>query len=184
MSRLRLTLPLLFILALVATQWGSQDSTRAASALPSAALKPVSLCAQNERAVWSCETVKERKLVSICSSQVLDKMRGYVQYRFGRVGQVEMEFPRERVNTQAAFTYSRYTRPLVTYLKLEFVNNGFTYTISDDSNGEEKPARRDAYITVKPAGAAGARTQLRCRKPLVGSLMTLEDVVRSEDYMP
>jgi hypothetical protein len=184
MPRLRLILPLLFILALVAAQGSGQDFARVSSAPSSVPIKPASLCASDERVVWSCETVRERKLASICSSKALSKTSGYVQYRFGRPDQVEMEFPRERVNTQAAFTYSRYTRPLVTYLRLEFVNNGFTYTITDDANSEEKPARRDASITVKPAVAGAAETQLRCRKPFVGSLMALEDVVQREDYAP
>jgi hypothetical protein len=86
------------------------------------------------------------------------------------------------VNTQAAFKYSRYTRPLVTLLRLEFVNGGFTYTISDDSNEEEKPGRRDADITVKSSGANAKETTLRCRLPVTGSLMTLEDALPNVDY--
>jgi hypothetical protein len=112
----------------------------------------------------------------------VDEERGYVQYRFGRAGQVELEFPRERTGTQSAFKYSRYTRPLVTYLKLEFINGGVTYTISDDSNEEEKPAGRYAAITVRKAEDTAKETTLRCRMPVTGSLMKLEGVVKREDY--
>jgi hypothetical protein len=174
-----LIIALLFIVLLFGIQ--TKDYSVARASIPSGSMKPASLCAKNENVVWSCETVRDRKLASICSSKVLEETRGYVQYRFGRVGQVEMEFPRERTNTQAAFKYSRYTRPLVTYLKLEFVNNGFTYTISDDSNEEEKPPQRDATITVTPKGANAKETTLHCRLPIMGSLMKLEGFVPRMD---
>lgn len=181
MPGLKLFIPLLFSACLLAAQTGARDSARVYSSTPSESMKARSLCATGERVVWSCETVKERKLASLCGSTDLDRAHGYLQYRFGQVGQIELEFPRERVNTQSAFKYSRYTRPLVTMLKLEFVNNGFTYTISDDSNEEEKPSRRDAIITVRAAGTNAKETILRCRLPVTGSLMTLEDVVQRED---
>jgi hypothetical protein len=182
MFRLRLIIPILFVITLFAPHAGVKDSASARSSPSFNRMKPGSLCTQGERVVWSCEMVKERKLASLCGSKDLDKTRGYVQYRFGRAGRVEMEFPRESVNTQSAFKYSRYTRPLVTYLKLEFVSDGFTYTISDDSNSEEKPSRRDAAVTVTPSGANAKETSLRCRLPVAGSLMELEDIVQREDY--
>jgi hypothetical protein len=180
MQRISLILALLFIVLLFGIQ--TKDYSVARASIPYSSMKPASLCAKNENVVWSCETVRDRKLASVCSSKVLEETRGYVQYRFGRVGQIELEFPRERVNTQAAFKYSRYTRYMVTYLKLEFVSGGFTYTISDDSNYEEKPGRRDADITVTPMSANAKETRLRCRLPVAGSLMKLEDVVPKTDY--
>jgi hypothetical protein len=178
MFRPKLILPLLFIITLFATHASVKDYASAYASMPFNAIKAASLCAPGESIVWSCETVKDRKVASVCSSKDLDKSRGYVQYRFGLPGKVELEFPRERANSQSAFKYSRYTRPLVTYLKLEFANSGFTYTISDDFNSEEKPSRRDAGITVAAAGANAAETRLRCRQPITGSLMKLEDVVQ------
>lgn len=181
MFRLKLILPLLFVIILSATHISVKISASAHSSQPFNSTKPASLCTQGERVVWSCETAKEKKLASLCGSKDLSKTQGYLQYRFGRVGQVEMEFPRARVNTQSAFKYSRYTRPLVTYLKLEFVNDGFTYTISDDFNSKEKPSRRDAAITVTPSGANAKETTLRCRLPPMGSLTKLEDIVQRVD---
>jgi hypothetical protein len=184
MLRLKFVLLVLFIIILCAPHVSTGHRAVNHSLMAADSIKPGSLCTRNERVVWSCETLKERKLASVCGSKDLDETRGYVQYRFGRVGQVEMEFPRERANTQAAFKYSRYTRPLVTYLRLEFVNDGFAYAISDDDNSEEKPARRDASIKVTPPAGPGAReTTLRCRLPIAGSLMKLEGVVKREDYM-
>jgi len=181
MSRLSFITLLLFVVALSASRAPTGDAASAYSLAHAGSTSQASLCARGETVVWNCETVKERKLASVCGSKDLDRARGYVQYRFGRPGKVELEFPRQRTNTQSAFKYSRYTRPLVTYLKLEFVNGGVSYTISDDSNSEERPARRDAAITIKELGVNIERS-LRCRMPVAGSLMKLENVVEREDY--
>jgi hypothetical protein len=137
----------------------------------------VSLCARDEKTVWSCETTN-RKIASICSSRQLDEHRGYVQYRFGRPGQVELVFPQQRQDTQSGFTYKRYTRPLVTYLAIRFTTGGYTYKIYDRFNDEERPARRDAYTSVVAPGEGAKTVDLNCRKPITGSLTALEDIVQ------
>lgn len=183
MLRPKLIFLVLFIITiLLAAQSGIRDSAHARPSMPFDSIKPRSLCASNEHVVWSCETQKERKLASVCTSKDLDKSRGYVQYRFGRPGQVELEFPKERAGSQSAFKYARYTRPLVTMLNLKFVNNGFTYTVGDDDNEEEKPPIRDAVIMITPSGANAKETILHCRKPITGSLMKLEDVIQNEEF--
>lgn len=184
MFRMTLTLPLLFITTLFIMPPALIVKPAVAhSAHSFNVARPRSLCTQGEQVLWSCVTLRGGKLASLCGSRELDETRGYVQYRFGRAGRVELEFPRERLRTQSAFRYSRYTRPLVTYLKVEFTNDGFTYTIRDDSNSEEKPARRDASITVKPAGESAKESVLGCRLPIAGSLMKLETVVPREDWL-
>jgi hypothetical protein len=143
---------------------------------PARAARAASLCARDEKTIWSCETTN-RKLASICSSEQLDDRRGYVQYRFGRSGHVELEFPRQRQNTQSAFTYKRYTRPLVSLLAIKFKAGGYTYKIYDESNDEEKPRRRAAYVSVVPPVEGAKPFDLNCRQPITGTLMDLEDVV-------
>lgn len=181
MFRLKPALLLLFI-TLFAMYLSIEHPASARPVAPAATTSLKSLCQASEQVVWSCEMVKDRKLASVCGSKDLDETRGYVQYRFGRAGQIELEFPRERTNTQSAFKYSRYTRPLVTYLKLQFFNEGVSYTIGDDSNDEEKPARRYASITVKHTEGNAKEITLRCRNPIAGSLMKLETVVQRVDY--
>jgi hypothetical protein len=182
MRRLRLIFPTLLVVTLMAAQTASKESAAAQPAAALNSIKPRTLCSATERVVWSCETTKDGRIASLCGSKDLDADRGYVQYRFGLPGRVELEYPGTRTNTQAAFKFSRYTRPLVTYLKLVFVNNGFTYTLSDDSNDEEKPPAREASVSVAPAGANGKESTLRCRRPITGSLMKLEGVVQKEEY--
>ncbi len=138
------------------------------------------LCNEKERVIFSAAVQGSEKLVSICGSRQLDSRRGYLQYRFGRPGQIEMEFPRTRENTQPQFSYTRYTRPRVTYLTLKFETNGYRYSIHQDHDAEQEPARLEAYVTI----ASPERHEivpeedvLHLRVPVQGSLMNLESVV-------
>jgi|GEM_PF-1719989 len=144
--------------------------------------KIVSLCTQGEKTIWSCETTG-RKIVSICGSRELTKERGYVQYRFGRPGRVELEYPRQRQNTQTAFSYFRYTRPLVTYLGLRFQTGGYDYEVYDNFN-EEAGGSSEAGVTVTPTGNAARAVDYRCRKQVVHHLIELEEVVPNTEMTP
>ncbi len=136
-----------------------------------------SLCSADEQTIWSCTTVKN-KIASVCASKDLTEDKGYVQYRFGLLRKIELEFPKKREESQKAFKYSRYTRPLVTMLTLSFTNNGIVYEIHDDDNSEEKPPVRAASIDI----ADGARkSSVVCKQPTTGSLMTLEDFVPRDE---
>jgi hypothetical protein len=142
-----------------------------------AVVKSKSLCQANEQTIWSCKTTKN-KIASVCGAKNLTAEVGYVQYRFGVLGKVELEFPKNRKDSQKAFKYLRYTRPLVTLLTLSFENNGVAYEIHDDDNSEEKPPIRIASIDIKD----GAKElSVVCRQPTAGSLMTLEDFVPRDE---
>jgi hypothetical protein len=145
--------------------------------------KIVSLCTQDEKTIWSCETTG-RKIVSICGSRELNKERGYLQYRFGRPGRVELEYPRQRQNTQTAFSYFRYTRPLVTYLGLRFQTGGYDYEVYDNSNEEAGAGGSEAGVTVTPTGNTARTVDYRCRKPVVHHLIELEEVVPNTEMTP
>jgi hypothetical protein len=136
-------------------------------------VKSKSLCQANEQTIWSCKTTKN-KIASVCGSKDLTADVGYVQYRFGVLGKVELEFPKNRQDSQKSFKYLRYTRPLVTMLTLSFENSGVVYEIHDDDNSEEKPPVRAASIDV-------ADVSVVCRQPTIGSLMKLEDFVPRDE---
>lgn len=63
----------------------------------------VTLCTPEESVVFSCGTSKD-KAVSICSSPELTADAGYVQYRFGRVGETpELTYPPTRTHPRGRF---------------------------------------------------------------------------------
>jgi hypothetical protein len=135
--------------------------------------KVKSLCVAKEQIIWTCTTTKN-KIASVCASKNLTAEKGYVQYRFGSIGKVELELPKSQTGSQKFFKYSRYTRPLVTMLSLTFENNGFNYEIHDDDNSEEKPPVQASSIDVTNGDKSSS---INCRQPTYGSLMKLEDIV-------
>ena len=141
------------------------------------AVKSKSLCQSGEQTIWTCATTKN-KVASVCASKDLAEDKGYVQYRFGAAGKVELEFPKERKDSAQKFKYSRYTRPLVTMLTLKFENEGVVYEIHDDDNAEEKPPVRAASIDI----VDGAKnSSVACKLPTAGSLMKLETIVPRDE---
>ena len=120
-----------------------QGSSQAASRLAAA-----SLCAKDEKIVFSCSLKRSMKIVSLCSSQKLSKDGGYLQYRFGAPDKIELEFPNNRPDSLKVFKYSHYFRAMVDYTEISFSRNGYTYTVFDEYNGEEKPAVSEQGLTV------------------------------------
>ncbi|MBV9958095.1 MAG: hypothetical protein JO360_06715 [Acidobacteria bacterium] len=141
--------------------------------------KPATLCSQNETIIFSCGMRKSTKILSLCGSKDLSSQKGYVQYRFGQPGKVELEYPTSRQNTQSAFNYARYTRPLVTYLALRFETNGYKYSIHQDDVEDIKPVVRESYINVTAPGKDAV--EMKCSEPVIGGLMKLEDIVPNDE---
>lgn len=143
------------------------------------------LCGADETVLFSTTVAGSGKLVSICGSRQLDSERGYLQYRFGRPAKIELEFPSDRQNTQSKFAYTRYTRPLVTYLTVSFRTDDHEYSIHQDSSDEERPAQREVYITVATLGAKETESKevtIKLRTQVKGSLMNLERIVPEQPW--
>src|ERR1041385_3044873 len=80
------------------------------STLEARSLVPTSLCAKDEKVIFSCPLMRSAKMVSLCSSPKLTKDAGYLQYRFGLPGKIELEFPDHRADSLKVFKYSHYFR--------------------------------------------------------------------------
>ena len=125
-------------------------------------LQAGSLCEKDEKIVFSCPIRRPAKIVSLCSSKELTKERGYLQYRFGLPGKIELEFPKQREQTQSAFKYSHYFRAQFDQTEISFTSGGYEYAIFDDYNGEQKPARTDQGVRITPPNN-GKEVTLNCR---------------------
>jgi len=115
-------------------------------------LQPNTLCAPNEKIIFSCPVKRPAKIVSLCASRDLTSDRGYLQYRFGLPGKVELEFPKDRAATQQKFQYSHYFRAQVDQTAINFTIEGYEYSVFDDYNGEEKPAVSSQGVSVTAPG--------------------------------
>jgi hypothetical protein len=124
------------------------------------ALQPNSLCAKSEQVIFSCATKRSGtafatapfKIISLCAARDLGKERGYLQYRYGLPGKIELEFPESRTETQQRFQYTHYMRYQVDLTEINFQIDGYQYQIFDDYNGEEKPPISTRGVSVTAPG--------------------------------
>jgi len=139
----------------------------------------LTLCAKDETVVFSCQLKNSPKTVSLCSSSRLTKTQGYLQYRFGLPGKVELEYPKQRSDSQKSFHYSHYFRAQFDSTEISFSTDDYTYTVFDNFNGEEKPAIMDQGVTVKPPGNKKEVTY-SCRDRAKANLGNLPDAFENE----
>ena len=139
----------------------SSTSQFAASAQPGS-LQGGTLCEKGERVIFSCPVKRPAKIVSLCASKDLTAETGYLQYRFGLPGKVELQYPQDRTGTQSKFQYTHYFRAQVDLTEISFTNNGYEYQITDDYNGEEKPAQSIQGVSVTAPGKP-KEVSLTCR---------------------
>ena len=125
-------------------------------------LQAGTLCANDERIIFSCPVKRPAKIASLCASKDLTSDRGYLQYRFGLPGKVELQYPKGRAGTQQKFQYTHYFRARFDMTEISFNVNGYEYQISDDYNGEEKPAQIIQGVSVKAPGK-DKETNFPCR---------------------
>jgi hypothetical protein len=133
-----------------------------ASASNVAQLQAGSLCEGDEKIVFSCAVGKQAKIVSLCSSKELTKDKGYLRYRFGLPGKIELEYPKDGERPHEAFKYSHYFRAQVDETEISFSLNGYDYAIFDDYNGEIKPVHNSQGIRIMPPNN-GEEVTLNCR---------------------
>src|SRR6185369_9181507 len=137
---IRLVVPMALLTTLTISLLADENTPREShdffAAQSPAALQPNSLCAKDERVIFSCPIKRPAKIVSVCASKDLTSDRGYIQYRFGLPAKVELEFPKERIGSQQKFQYSHYFRAKVDLTDITFTVNGYEYQVTDDYNGE------------------------------------------------
>jgi hypothetical protein len=142
------------------------------------AVQTPSHCSPSEAIIFSCRIKGSTKVLSLCGSKELSKDTGYLQYRFGRPGAVELTFPEEKRNSQAQFLFDHYFRFQVDRTEVIFKNGAYTYSIYDSYEGDEKPASRHRGVTIENESGAGPENQdLECTGPVISRLVKLEEVI-------
>ncbi len=104
--------------------------------------QPVTLCAKDERVIFSCPVKKPARIVSVCASKDLTSERGYLQYRFGLPGKIELEFPKDRKGTQEKFHYTHYFRA-------QFDMTSINFTIRASASRRRANRRRSASSAAR-----------------------------------
>jgi hypothetical protein len=170
---------ILFVLAALAICFGSREKHSLTSPTLAAAPQPANtLCAKDERVIFSCPLKRPAKIVSLCAAKDLTADRGYVQYRFGVPGKIELEYPKDRQGTQQKFQYKHYFRARVDLTEINFSIDGNSYSVFDEYNGEEKREISSQGVRVTPAGKT-TDTELVCRLKPKADYTDLESVLQS-----
>lgn len=138
-----------------------------------------SLCAADERVIFSCVLRQPAKTVSMCASKDLTNEKGYLQYRFGMPGKIELEFPKDRTSTPPQFEYSHYFRARVDMTEINFTVNGVSYSVFDDYNGEEKPEVSEQGVSINWPGTNKKEVRYLCASKPKADYADLQAVLAS-----
>lgn len=159
------------------------EQTRSTS-VAAGTLQANSLCAKGERIIFSCLSrrtgSKLAKFVSLCAAKDLTKEQGYLQYRYGLPGKVELEYPDSRTGTQPLFKYHHYMRYRVDLTEINFEVNDYQYQLFYDYNGEEKREVENKGVLVTAPGQ-DKQTTFLCRSNFKVDFSLLDDVLEREE---
>ncbi len=97
----------------------------------SAEAEEITLCQPHEEVYFSCGI--EGKLISVCASGNISPDNGYVQYRFGRVGEIELEFPKKPYPPRRWFSISDISEGNITFTHLKFNFGKYNYVLYQGS---------------------------------------------------
>jgi hypothetical protein len=112
-------------------------------------------CADDELTVFSCE-LKNKKTVSVCASDDVSSHSGYLQYRFGKIGKVELSVPAKKKSFPQELSLQHSKDDSAEYNYMSFSNGGnFTYELTSfrqfkatNSEGNQTPESSDT-LTVR-----------------------------------
>jgi hypothetical protein len=135
------------------------------------------LCRPGEEVFFSCPVEDGTRIVSLCGSRRLTAQEGYLQYRFGRAGKMELQFPKGRQATQRMFRFAQYSRFQVNRVAVSFLRGGFTYRLFDSYEGDISPKARHQGIQVTPSRAGRKEVTLMCREVAIGNLYSLGSIL-------
>ncbi|MXV13027.1 hypothetical protein DYQ93_18595 [Xanthomonas sp. LMG 8992] len=108
------------------------------------------LCTKEELTLWTCQTRK--RAFSLCSSKVVNRTSGYLQYRASEGGKLMLQYPAEKKLPTGLFSYRSF---LNGNASIEFSNGGYRYSLFD-------PLRSASSISVSGLGATDKTTQIAC----------------------
>ena len=87
----------------------------------------VTLCEPHEEVYFSCPA--GGRIISLCASGNISPDNGYVQYRFGRPGHVELQFPNGSYPPKNRFLISDISEGNIHFTHVKFKSGGYDYVI-------------------------------------------------------
>lgn len=133
--------------------------------------------------MFSCRVKSTKKVLSLCASKDLSPSSGYLQYRFGKSGALELEFPSARDGSQSQFSYARYTRYQVSKASVNFRKEGYLYSVFDHFDGESGKPSRTRGVQIRFAGEQKKTVSLVCDGASVSHLVKLESILPCDEEL-
>jgi hypothetical protein len=140
----------------------SKNLATATLALPTKAAG--SFCDVAEETFFSCSIANSDKIVSVCGTRNGSSGESYLQYRFGRPGKIEFEYPANRSGSTKHFWWDSRAHADVADDWLWFKNDGFVYSIFvvEDHDSPNRASEVRAGILVEEKGSDRASEELKC----------------------
>lgn len=105
------------------------------------------LCEDNDITLWSC-TVRKQEY-ALCSSRVMTRDRGYMQYRASQASAAVLVYPAVKRSPAGLFVYTAFPNGDAS---IEFETDGHRYTLVDLLRGDS------SMVTSAPDGASSKIT--------------------------
>lgn len=169
MPRLLFSILIFILSAPIATAAGKPENT---------------LCRPDEQVFFSCRLQQGKKIVSLCGSTGLKAQQGYLKYRFGVPGKLELEFPASSKDTQKRFRYVHYARYKVERTAVTFDNNGYRYTVFDSYEGDIQPESNQQGIEIERPGSKQQPRLLACGETALGNIRLLSTILACDPDNP
>jgi hypothetical protein len=144
--------------------------------------KASNLCDTGDLIFFAC-TTKNKKIISLCGKGTKDKPTG-VYYRFGRTNKIEMDFPENKDESSfLKFSYDYYFRYRVKLESINFINNGYSYSIYDDYRDDdpEEKEMHDIGLVVNLIGASKKIVNIKCKSGIYNSLSGIQEKVPHQE---
>lgn len=107
------------------------------------------ICLADEHTYFSC-TTNNGKILSICGSDSGGEQKD-ISYKFGNNNKIELSYPTKgTINPNSKFTYNSYFRSMVSYFRLNFSNENYTYNVFRDYDGEISNTPKAGVTVTNP----------------------------------
>ncbi|NTX26553.1 hypothetical protein HT746_05275 [Burkholderia pyrrocinia] len=107
----------------------------------------ITLCQSHEEIYFSCSL--GGKIISLCASGNVSPNNGYVQYRYGVLDHIEIQFPNKPYPPNARFEISDISAGNLNYVHIKFKSGKYDYVIYQGSPSGVYIKKRGNLISNK-----------------------------------
>ncbi|NIF70961.1 hypothetical protein F3J16_12300 [Burkholderia sp. Ap-962] len=136
-----------------------------------------SLCAAGDTVVFNCKLKENKKLFSLCSSKDLSNRAGFLQFRYGSPGKIELTYPEIKIGSQPHFGYDAYSRADVSTFILGFENGIYRYELSETTEGGDQEVSTRELLVRSPNHRRDMHLTCLDDANLTSNISILESVV-------